>query len=98
MLFALVAKCQMSSDGTGSAIFGLGMGLENFPLKSQNISIFPPLAQKNLFGLGQKVPGSKVGRPLIYCGPKVCFLLLVDKVMQNFYNFFNPLVVENSTS
>jgi len=37
----------------GSAIYGLGLDLENFPLKSQ------------------KEPGSKAGRPLIYCGSKV---------------------------
>jgi len=25
-----------------------------------------------VMGLGQKVPGSKPGQPLIYCGSKVC--------------------------
>jgi len=29
--------------------------------------------QKNLTRLGQKVPGSKTGWPLIYCGSKVCW-------------------------
>jgi len=32
---------------------------------------FLPSGQKNLFRSGQKVPGSKAGRPLIYCGSKV---------------------------
>jgi len=36
-----------------------------------NFSIFFPSDQKNIFGLDQKVPGSKVGQPLIYCGSKV---------------------------
>jgi len=48
-----------------SAIFGLG--LENFRLKSQIFQFFPfHSGQKNIFGLGQKVPGSKMGQPLIY--------------------------------
>jgi len=65
---------QDTSDGSGSkffdpawvrsAIFGLGFGFEKFPLKTSNFSIFSPLDQKNLFGLGQKVPGSKAGQPL----------------------------------
>jgi len=42
-----------------------------FPLKTSNFSIFFPSGQKNLFGSGQKVPGSKLGWPLIYCGSKV---------------------------
>jgi len=44
---------------------------ENF-LKNVSFFNFFPLSQKNLFGLGQKVFGSKAGRPLIYCGSKVC--------------------------
>jgi len=36
-----------------------------------NFSIFCPSVKKNLFGSGQKVPGSEAGRPLIYCGSKV---------------------------
>jgi len=54
-----------------SAIYGLGLNLENFPLKMSNFSIFFHSSQKNLFGLGQKVPGSKAGWPLIYCRSKV---------------------------
>jgi len=51
-----------------SAIFGLG--LENF---SSNSQIFQFIAlQKNIIGLGQKVPGSKTGWPLVYYGSKVC--------------------------
>jgi len=30
-----------------------------------------PLKMSKFFRSGQKVPGSKVGRPLIYCGSKV---------------------------
>jgi len=44
--------------------------LGKFPLRTSNFSIFSLLAQKNLIGLGQKVPGSKAGWPLIYCGLK----------------------------
>jgi len=44
--------------------FGSGFG--KFPLKISIFSIFLPLSQKN-----QKVPGSKTGRPLIYCLSKV---------------------------
>jgi len=36
-----------------------------------NFSIFSLRVKKNCFGSGQKVPGSKLGRPLIYCGSKV---------------------------
>jgi len=39
-----------------------------FPPKISNFSIF---GKKNLFWLGQKVPRSKAGRPLIHCGSKV---------------------------
>jgi len=46
--------------------FGIGFG--KFPLKMSNFLIFSPSLQKNLFRLGQKVPGSKEGWPLIYCG------------------------------
>jgi len=49
--------------------FGFDFG--KFPLKMSNFSIFFALGQKNIFALGQKVPGSKAGRPLIYCGSKV---------------------------
>jgi len=42
-----------------------------FALKTSNFSIFFPSGQKNLFGSGRKVPGSKAGWPLIYCGSKV---------------------------
>jgi len=39
--------------------------------RNVKFSIFFPLGQKNLFGSGQKIPGSKAGRPLIYYGSKV---------------------------
>jgi len=38
-----------------SAIFGLDMGWENFPLKIPNFSIVFASDKKNLFWLGQKV-------------------------------------------
>jgi len=68
-----------SSDGFWSKILDLGQvshlwfGFEfrKFLLKMSNFSIFFPSDQKNLFGSSQKVPGSKAGWPLIYCGLKV---------------------------
>jgi len=47
-----------------------GFGLENFT-KNVKFSIFFPSGQKNFFGLGPKVLGSKADHPLIYCGSKV---------------------------
>jgi len=41
-------------------------------LKIPNFSIFSLQVKKNLFGSGQKVPGSKTDWPLIYCLSKVC--------------------------
>jgi len=49
--------------------FGFEFG--KFLLKVSNFSIFFLSGQKNLFGSGQKVPGSKAGSPLINCGSKV---------------------------
>jgi len=40
--------------------------------KNVKFSIFFPSDKKNLFRLGQKVPGSMDGQPLIYCRSKVC--------------------------
>jgi len=57
--------------GVGSAIYGLGLNLENFPKKHQIFQFFSLRVKKNLFGLGRKVPESKVGRPLICCLSKV---------------------------
>jgi len=51
----------------GSAIYGLPLILENFHI----FQLFSLRIKKNLFGLGQKVPGSKAGRPLIYRGSTV---------------------------
>jgi len=53
-----------------SAIFGLG--LENFPRKSQIFQLFDLRVKKILIGSGQKVPGSKPDWPFIYCRSKVC--------------------------
>jgi len=61
----------LSSDGSGSAISGLGLGLENFTLKCQNFHFFPLRIKKNLLGSGQKVAGSKADWPPIYCRSKV---------------------------
>jgi len=46
-----------------------GLGLENFPLKIPN---FFPFGSKKSYRVGQKVTGSKGGRPFIYCRSKVC--------------------------
>jgi len=65
-------------DRSGSKFFDLGrvshlwFGFGKFALKIPNVSIFFPLGQKNLFRSGQKVPMSKTGQPLFYCGSKVC--------------------------
>jgi len=59
-----VGLAQFFVARVGSAIYGLGLNLENFCLKHQIFQFF-------LFGSGQKVPGLKAGRPLIYCGSKV---------------------------
>jgi len=37
--------------------------------KNVNFFIFFPSGQTNLFGSGRKVPRSKAGQPLLYCGP-----------------------------
>jgi len=52
----------------GSAIYGLGSGLENS--KKQIFQFFLFRSKKNLFGSGQKVPWSKAGWPPIHCGSK----------------------------
>jgi len=46
----------------GSAIYDLGLDLENFPYNCQIFEFFFTSGQKNLFGLGHKVPGSKAGQ------------------------------------
>jgi len=81
---------ELYSDGSGSKIFDPGrvshlwFGLEfgKFPLKMSNFSIFFLRVKKNLFGSGQKVPGSKAGWPLIYCGSKVS----LGRVRAHLYN------------
>jgi len=71
------------SDGLGSKNFDLGrviflclgqpaLNLENFPLKSPNLSIFFPGIIKISSCQVKKIPGSMVGWPLIYCGSNVC--------------------------
>jgi len=79
LIFALNERQVTCSDGSGSKFFDLGrvshlgftFGLGKFPLKMSNFSVFSLQVKKNLFGLGQKVPGSKLGQPLIYCESKV---------------------------
>jgi len=69
----------VSSDGSRSKIFDPGrvshlwFGFEfwKFPLKMSNFQFFSLRVKKNCFGSGRKVPGSKPGRPLIYCRSKV---------------------------
>jgi len=57
-----------------SAIFVLGLVLENFPLKSQIFQFFALRVKKNLIESGQELPGSKQGRFLIYCGLKYAWV------------------------
>jgi len=52
----------LGSGQIRSVIFGLGLWVWKI---SPIIPNFSPLNQKNLFGLGQTVPRSKAGRPLI---------------------------------
>jgi len=64
-------------DGAKPKVF-LMVGLGQPPLRldhsSQNPNFFNfySLGQKNLIGSGKKIPGSKAGQPLIYCGSKLC--------------------------
>jgi len=75
----ILLLCLRNSDGSGfknvwpgsSRVWSgmdshlwFGNEFGKFPLKTSNFSIF--------FPLGQKVPGSEPGRPLIYWGSKVC--------------------------
>jgi len=74
-----------SSGWIRSAIYGLG--LENSPFKCQIFQFFALWVKKNLFGLGQKVPGSEAGQPLIYCGSKVSSGLVGSGPISNLYNW-----------
>jgi len=47
-------------------------GLENFSQKSQIFQFLYLWVKKNLSGLDQKIPESKLGRPIFYCGSEVC--------------------------
>jgi len=79
MALALSDHYILISDGSRSTFCGLGwvshlwFGFESwkFPPKMSNFSIFSFQVNNYLFGSGQKVPGSKAGRPLINCGSKV---------------------------
>jgi len=58
----------------GSVIFGLGLGLENFPKKTQNFQFFALLAKKISSGqLKKSLAQRRPGQPVIYCGSKACF-------------------------
>jgi len=48
-----------------------GFEFQKFPLKTSNFQFFSLRGQKNCFGSGRKVPGSKPGWPLIYCKRKL---------------------------
>jgi len=64
-----------------------------FPLKMSNFSIFFPSDQKNRFGSGRKVPGSKPGRPLIYCGSKVSSGRVGSGPISNVYIFSYSFII-----
>jgi len=59
----------------------LWFGFEKFPLKISSFSIFSFLGQKNLIGLGQKVPQSMTGQPFIYCGSKVRISSSIEDIL-----------------
>jgi len=80
----------------GSAIYGLGLDLENFPLKMSNFSIFTLRVKKNLFRAGQKVPGSMAGQPLIYCGSKVCSGRVGSRPISTFKPWFLKEILAQS--
>jgi len=64
--YLVMDRSQKILTRVGSAIIGFGLDLEISP---KNLL---PLDQKILFRLGQKVPGSKIGKPLFNFGSKVC--------------------------
>jgi len=59
------ARCQGSSE-----FLLLGLGLVGPAIFGLVFSIFSHSGKKNLFGSGQKVPGSMAGQPLITGGQK----------------------------
>jgi len=63
--YLVMDRSQKILTRVGSAIIGFGLDLEISP---KNLL---PLDQKILFRLGQKVPGSKIGKPLFNFGSKV---------------------------
>jgi len=65
----LLLDVQKHVMGPGQQIYGLG--LENFPLKFQTFQFFPS-GQKKSPWVWSKSTQVKAGRPLIYCGSKVC--------------------------
>jgi len=62
--------------GVGSAIFGLSLGLENFPYKSQFFNFFPFRAKKSLWVGSKKYPGPRQARLLFTEGQKYAWVRL----------------------
>jgi len=60
----------LGSGQIQSAIFRLGLALENFSLKSQIFQFYALQVKKNLIGSDQKVPRSMPGQSLITAGQK----------------------------
>jgi len=57
--------------GSGQPIM-VGVWIQKIsPKNLKYFNFFPLRVKKNLLGLGEKVPVSNAGRPLIYCGSKV---------------------------
>jgi len=56
-----------------------------FPLQVSNFSIFSPS--------GQKVPGTKKGWPLIYCGSKVCSGRVESGLISNWDSYYNVFII-----
>jgi len=69
-------------------------GFGKISLKMSNFSIFSLQVKKNLLGSGQKVPRSRAGQPLIYCGSKVCSGQGPSLLDSTFFVVFFPIVFD----
>jgi len=64
-------------------------GLGKFPLKIPNFEFFSHQVKKNCFGSDQKVPRSKPGQALIYCGSKIFYQCSFFKYLLFYYVYFS---------
>jgi len=63
--------CGLGQVGSGQPFMVWARIRKISPKNVKLFNFFPFGIQKNCFGSGRKVPGSKPGQPLIYCGSKV---------------------------